>query len=132
MPDPKHDGEQTAARTKPDTSPARPDAEPAPVAEPPTTVDSGDQHEPYPGPEFFHGGRYSPINAAAGARLTAEGHNPHGKRLGPDWTNAHRDAWASYQKSLRPKGAGDVSGIPDETAWDRLKVPRVTPPPKES
>ncbi|RSN55607.1 hypothetical protein DMH12_15430 [Streptomyces sp. WAC 04229] len=131
MPDPKHDGEQTAARTK-DTAPARPESVPAPVAEPPVTVDSGNQYEPYPGAAFFHGGRYSPIFTAAGARLTAEGHNPHGKRLGPDWTNAHAAAWASFQQELRPKGAGDVSGIPDEIAWDRLKVPRVTPLPKET
>lgn len=132
MPDPKQqqDDETTAARKKSDD--ATPAAAPAPEPAPAETSPSADRYEPYPGAGFFHGGRYSPINAAAGARLTREGHNPTGKTLGPDWTNAHRDAWASYQQTLRPKGAGDTTGIPDETAWDRLKVPRVTPLPKES
>ncbi|WP_030188190.1 hypothetical protein [Streptomyces violaceorubidus] len=129
MPDPKqHD--ETAARKKTDSpSDATPAPAPAPV-EP--AADTSGQYEPYPGREFFHGGRYSPINAAAGARLTREGHAPAGKTLGPDWTTAHRDAWKSYQESLRPKGGGDTSGIPDETAWNRLQVPRVSPAPKES
>ncbi|MEV5451564.1 hypothetical protein [Streptomyces sp. NPDC052535] len=104
----------------------------APAPAPVEDTDSGDRYEPYPGPGFFHGGRYSPIIAAAGARLTREDHAPAGKTLGPDWTTAHRDAWRSFQESLRPKGGGDTSGIPDETAWRQLKVPRVSPAPKES
>jgi hypothetical protein len=121
------EGEPTAARKKTDATPAAA-PEPAPVA-----ADSdASRYEPYPGRDFFHGGRYSPIIAVAGARLTREGHNPQGKTLGPDWTTAHRDAWTSFQKELRPKEGGDVSGTPDQVAWDRLKVPRVTPLPKES
>lgn len=129
MPDPKQQDE-TAARKKTDSAPgaSAPASEPAPVE----TADDSGRYEPYPGAAFFHGGRYSPINAAAGARLTAEGRAPAGKVLGPDWTTAHRDAWQSYQQSLRPKGGGDTSGIPDETAWRQLKVPRVSPLPKES
>ena len=131
MPDPTtSEGESTAARKKTDATPATA-PEPAPAADD-ATADSHTRYEPYPCPAYFHGGRYSPIIAAAGARLTREGHNPQGKTLGPDWTTAHRDAWASYQRELRPKGAGDVSGIPDETAWDRLHIPRVTPLPQES
>lgn len=130
MPDPKQQDE-TAARKKTGTEPAD---KPAPTPAP-TPAEAGvddTRHEPYPGVAFFHGGRYSPIISAAGARLTAEGHSPQGKTLGPDWTTAHRDAWQAYQQSLRPKGGGDTSGIPDETAWRQLRVPRVSPLPKES
>lgn len=129
MPDPKQHDEPTAARKKTDAVPAA-DSVPAPA--PVEAADDDSRYEPYPGPEFFHGGRYSPVNTAAGARLTQEGHAPAGKTLGPDWTTAHRAAWRSYQESLRPKGGGDTSGIPDETAWRQLKVPRVSPLPKES
>jgi len=124
---------ETPEPTAPDQQPAATDSA-VPRLEPtPAPVDdNADRYEPYPGPEFFHGGRYSPIIAAAGARLTHEGHAPAGKTLGPDWTTAHRDAWASYQRELRPKESGDVSGTPDETAWNRLHVPRVSPLPKES
>ncbi|MBZ6211621.1 hypothetical protein KVH31_34565 [Streptomyces olivaceus] len=125
----KTDGEQPAA-ADPDTA-AVPAPEPAAVA-PDIPADADSRYEPYPGRAFFHGGRYSPILAAAGARLTREGHAPAGRRLGPDWTTAHRDAWKSYQQTLRPKGGGDTTGIPDQTAWDRLQVPRVTPAPKET
>ncbi|HEX5568016.1 MAG TPA: hypothetical protein VFY14_14000 [Streptomyces sp.] len=92
--------------------------------------DTTSRYEPYPGAAFFHGGRNSPIIAAMAVRLQQEGHA--GRRLGADWTTAHRRAFASYQESLRPKGGGDTSGIPDQTAWDRLRVPRVSPLPQES
>jgi hypothetical protein len=87
--------------------------------------------EPYPGAGFFHGGRYSPIVAAMARRLEAEGCTD-SRPLGADWTNAHRDAFAAWQHKLRPKEGGDVSGIPDEVAWNRLRVPRVSPLPRES
>ncbi|MEV5703033.1 hypothetical protein AB0L55_36825 [Streptomyces anthocyanicus] len=121
------------ADEQPEPAPdATPTAVPVPAPAPAGTANTADRYEPYPGTAFFHGGRYSPINTAAGARLTQEGHAPAGKTLGPDWTTAHRDAWQSYQQSLRPKGGGDTSGIPDESAWTQLKVPRVSPLPKES
>lgn len=129
MPDPKQQDE-TAARSKTSNPTATPAAAPEPAPAEATGDDT--RHEPYPGAAFFHGGRYSPIIAAAGARLTAEGHNPQGKTLGPDWTTAHRDAWQAYQHTLRPKGGGDTTGIPDEPAWRQLKVPRVSPAPRES
>ncbi len=128
--------------TRAQRDPAEPEQNTSPTPEPvPHTVsaapavdapdDTGSRYEPYPGPNFFHGGRHSPIVTAMARRLEAEGYGD-GRHLGPDWTNAHRDAFAAWQRQLRPKGAGDVSGIPDETAWDRLHVPRVTPLPKES
>lgn len=132
MPDPKQQDE-TAARKKADTEPSNtPTPTPAPATTSAEATSDDTRHEPYPGAAFFHGGRYSPIIAAAGARLTAEGHAPAGKTLGPDWTTAHRDAWQAYQHTLRPKGGGDTTGIPDETAWRQLKVPRVSPAPRES
>lgn len=119
------DSEQTTPT--PDAVPAAASTEPpAPPAE-----DTDSRYEPYPGAGFFHGGRHSQIVVAMARRLEAEG-CADGRPMGPDWTNAHRDAFAAWQRQLRPKGAGDVSGIPDETAWDRLQVPRVTPLPRES
>ncbi|MFI7096831.1 hypothetical protein [Streptomyces lydicus] len=111
-------GESTATDPEPEPQQAQP-AEPA--------ADEGDLYEPFPGAEFFHGGRSHAIVAAVGRRLEQEGHAPEGVRLGQDWTNAHRRAFAAHQHTLRPKEAGDVSGIPDEVAWRALRVPRVSP-----
>ncbi|MFJ4473221.1 hypothetical protein ACIP2X_37805 [Streptomyces sp. NPDC089424] len=116
--------ETTAARKKTDA----PEPTPAAVTEPGSDLSLC---EPYPGETFFHGGRHSPVIVAMARRLEAEDCGD-GRYLGADWTTAHRDAFACWQRQLRPKGAGDVSGIPDETAWDRLRVPRVTPLPKET
>lgn len=116
----------------PEQQTAVPEADtPAPVAAAADAEDTSSRYEPYPGPLFFHGGRHSQIVTAMARRLEAEGCSD-GRDMGPDWTNAHRDAFAAWQRQLRPKGAGDVSGTPDETAWDRLQVPRVTPLPQES
>lgn len=129
MPDPTTpQDEPTAARKRKTTAP-----EPGPSADSDTASDTNDtsRYEPYPSAAFFHGGRHSQIVAVMGHRLEQEG-CADGRYLGPDWTNAHRDAFAAWQRQLRPKGAGDVTGIPDETAWDKLQVPRVTPLPQES
>ena len=124
MPDPiTQQDEQTAARKKQNAAPA--DAETA-TPQPAADTDTAVLYEPYPGAEFFHGGRHSDIVAAMARRLEAEGCCD-GRHLGPDWTNAHRAAFAAWQHQLRPKEGGDVSGIPDQVAWDRLKVPRVSP-----
>ncbi|CAL9666517.1 hypothetical protein SUDANB145_07188 (plasmid) [Streptomyces sp. enrichment culture] len=88
MPDPNsstQDGPKAARKTD-EPATATPATTPAPA----DTSDVG-VYEPYPGAEFFHGGRHSPINAALGRRLEQEGHGD-GRLLGPDWTNAHRDA----------------------------------------
>lgn len=119
----KNAGEQPEPRqTSPDTT--APTTSPAPAAA--AGEDTASRYEPYPGAEFFHGGRHSPVFTAMAARLEAEGCTD-GRYLGPDWTTAHRDAFAAWQKKLRPKEGGDTSGIPDQTAWDKLQVPRVSP-----
>lgn len=119
--------------TKPDTDAPEPTAPapapdaPAPAAAAPATADSSSLYEPYPGAGYFHGGRHSPIVHALAQRLVAEGHWTNPQTPGPDWTNGHKQAFAVYQHTLRPKEGGDVTGIPDEVAWDRLQVPRVSP-----
>lgn len=97
--------------------------EPAPTP----ALDGSSLHEPYPGAEFFHGGRTSPIIQALARRLQQEGHWNTAQSAGPDWTNAHKRAFAAYQHTLRPKEGGDVTGTPDKVAWDQLQVPRVSP-----
>lgn len=125
---PKND-ETTASKAAPAPAPKdEPAAAPAAPALAPTNADL---HEPYPGAHFFHGGRNSPIVQALAVRLQQEGHWKTAQAPGPDWTNAHKRAVASYQRSLRPKEGGDVSGIPDQVAWDKLGVPRVSPVPRK-
>ncbi|THA29171.1 hypothetical protein E6R18_24995 [Streptomyces sp. A1277] len=116
-------GDDTAAKTTTNPTPkVEPDTAPAvPV---PTGIGL---YEPYPGAHFFHGGRNSPLIQTLAVRLQQEGHWKTAQAPGPDWTNAHKRAFASYQRDLRPKGGGDTSGIPDEVAWDKLGVPRVSP-----
>lgn len=126
MPDPTEQQDGPKAARKQTT--AAPEATPQPVTQP--AAADADRYEPYPGPHYFHGGRHSRLFTAMAARLTAEGATD-GRHLGPDWTTAHRDAFANWQKTLRPKESGDVSGVPDEIAWDALKVPRVTPVPRQ-
>jgi hypothetical protein len=109
------------------TVPSPPEPAPAPAA---SAENASSLYEPYPGAAFFHGGRHSPIVSAMAHRLHEEGCS--NDRLGPDWTNAHRDAFATWQKQLRPKEGGNVSGIPDQVAWDKLRVPRISPLPKET
>lgn len=126
MPD-EQDEQTTARKPKTTTSTAAvPVVEPVPV----TDTDTASRYEPYPGGHFFHGGRHSPVIAAMARRLEVEGHSD-GRPMGPDWTTAHRDAFARFQHTLRPKEGGDTSGIPDEVAWDKLRVPRVTPLPRQ-
>jgi hypothetical protein len=120
---PDEPSEPTSPEPGPDTTPAPSAAE--------ATEDTAGRYEPYPGAEFFHGGRHSDIVAAMARRLEQEDCTD-GRYLGPDWTNAHKDAFAAWQKKLRPKEGGDVSGIPDQVAWDKLHVPRVSPLPKEA
>lgn len=126
MPRAKHEpDEEPATPTESvDESAAETEAEPATAAAEPS---DGDLYEPFPGSGYFHGGRTSDIVAAVGRRLEQEGHAPEGVRLGADWTNAHRRAFAAHQHTLRPKGSGDVTGVPDEIAWNALHVPRVSP-----
>ncbi|GHB15967.1 hypothetical protein GCM10018777_56070 [Streptomyces albogriseolus] len=123
MPEPTEQQDEQAPARKKTTA-----AVPEPV--PDTTTASASAYEPYPGADFFHGGRHSLVFTAMAARLAQEGCTD-SRPLGPDWTNAHRDAFARWQKQLRPKEGGDVSGTPDEVAWDKLQIPRVTPLPRQ-
>lgn len=129
-------------RTKPSnddtpdkTTSAAKTADPAPelalVPAAPSTPTAAPDNEPYPGAPFFHGGRNSLVIQALAVRLQQEGHWKSQQAPGPDWTNAHKRAVASYQHELRPKEGGDVSGIPDQVMWDKLGVPRVTPRPRK-
>lgn len=123
---------RNTSTSAPEEAPARPasaaaTADPAPAP----AADASTAYEPYPGAGFFHGGRNSPIVQAMARRLAQEGHWDSKQSAGPDWTNGHRRAFAAFQRTLRPKEGGDVSGIPDEVAWGRLQVPRVSPVPRE-
>ena len=82
------------------------------------------RYEPFPGSEFFHGGRHSAIVTAMGRRLVAEGCGAYRNGPGPDWTNADRESYRRWQKKLGYTG-DDADGIPGKTSWDKLRVPNV-------
>ncbi|GAA3879135.1 peptidoglycan-binding protein [Streptomyces sedi] len=81
-------------------------------------------HEPFPGAAFFAPGRESPIITAMGERLVAEGCGRYQVGPGPEWTAVDQESYAAWQRKLGYSG-GDADGIPGETSWDRLRVPRV-------
>jgi len=81
--------------------------------------------EPFPGREFFHAGRTSPIITAMGRRLVAEGCGKYQRGPGPNWTNADKASYAAWQRKLGYTG-DDADGIPGKTSWDKLRVPRVS------
>ncbi|MEW1660023.1 peptidoglycan-binding protein [Streptomyces sp. NPDC093707] len=87
-------------------------------------------YEPFPGSEFFRSGARGPAIAAMGERLVAEGcdHYRHGP--GPDWNEAHRKSYASWQRKLGFHGK-DADGIPGRVTWDRLHVPNTPPQERE-
>ncbi|WP_097865823.1 peptidoglycan-binding protein [Streptomyces sp. rh34] len=122
------DSPDTPSASTPEETPARTSAASG-APEPTTATDATSAYEPYPGAHYFHGGRHSQIVHAMARRLVQEGHWTTTQPAGPDWTNGHKRAFAAFQHTLRPKEGGDVSGIPDEVAWDRLQVPRVSPVP---
>ncbi|WP_406215009.1 peptidoglycan-binding protein [Streptomyces decoyicus] len=91
---------------------------------------SSPTYEPFPGSNFFHGGRNSPIITAMGRRLVAEGCGKYRNGPGPDWTNVDRASFAAWQsKYSKAHGlnwsAEDCNGIPGKTSWDALHVPNV-------
>ncbi|MFE1452021.1 peptidoglycan-binding protein [Streptomyces olivaceoviridis] len=90
----------------------------------PAAKPTAPQYEPFPGAEFFHGGRHSPIITAMGRRLVAEGCGRYNSGPGPDWTNADRESYRAWQKKLGYSG-DDADGIPGKTSWDKLRVPNV-------
>ncbi|MEU3708788.1 peptidoglycan-binding protein [Streptomyces catenulae] len=79
-------------------------------------------YEPFPGREFFRSGTRSPVLAAMGERLVAEGCDRYRHTPGPDWTEAHRKSYASWQRKLGFHGK-DADGIPGPVTWKRLHVP---------
>ncbi|MFD9249519.1 peptidoglycan-binding protein [Streptomyces bottropensis] len=82
-------------------------------------------YEPFPGKEFFHGGRHSKVITMLGMRLVALGFGEYYKfGPSPNWTNADRRAVAAFQRS-RSELAGDADGIPGPKTWAALKVPKV-------
>ncbi|GGX15274.1 peptidoglycan-binding protein [Streptomyces noursei] len=79
-------------------------------------------YEPFPGGGFFRPGARDPVITAMGERLIAEGcdHYRHGP--GPEWNEAHRKSYASWQRKLGFHGK-DADGVPGRVTWDRLRVP---------
>ncbi|QHC25869.1 peptidoglycan-binding protein [Streptomyces sp. GS7] len=80
-------------------------------------------YEPFPGGEFFRPGARGPVIEAMGRRLVAEGcdHYRH-SGPGPEWNEAHRKSYASWQRRLGFHGK-DADGVPGRVTWDRLQVP---------
>ncbi|GAA3184537.1 MULTISPECIES: peptidoglycan-binding protein [Streptomyces] len=85
-------------------------------------------YEPFPGREFFRSGARGPVIAAMGERLVAEGCGRYRHGPGPDWNEAHRKSYASWQRKLGFHGR-DADGIPGRVTWDRLHVPNTSSGP---
>lgn len=82
------------------------------------------RYQPYPGREFFHAGRRSPIITAMGRRLVAEGCSAYAQGPGPSWTRADERSYAEWQRKCGYEG-GDADGIPGKKTWDLLKIPHL-------
>lgn len=81
-------------------------------------------YQQFPGSDFFHAGRYSPIITAMGRRLVAVGCSRYQSGPGPNWTNADRSSYAAWQRKLGYTGDA-ADGIPGKASWDALKIPKV-------
>ncbi|MFE1770459.1 peptidoglycan-binding protein [Streptomyces sp. NPDC059008] len=79
-------------------------------------------YEPFPGRDFFRPGAPSPVIAAMGERLVAESCGHYRGRPGPEWSEAHRKSYASWQRKLGFRGK-DADGLPGRVSWERLRVP---------
>ncbi|MFE6126717.1 peptidoglycan-binding protein [Streptomyces sp. NPDC056437] len=83
------------------------------------------KYEPFPGANFFHVGRSSPIITALGRRLVALGFGKHySNGPGPDFTNADKANIRDFQRS-RPELASDADGIPGPKTWAALRIPKL-------
>lgn len=80
------------------------------------------QFAAYPGEQFFHVGRSSPVILAMARRLVAEGCDTYETPPGPVWNEAHRRSYAAYQIKRGLRGA-DANGIPGLQTWADLRVP---------
>lgn len=93
--------------------PKKPAAKPKPV------------YEPFPGKNFFHGGRHSPIVTALGRRLVALGFGKHYRTgPGPNWTNADRWNVRDFQRDQGWTG-DEADGYPGPDTWAALKIPKI-------
>ncbi|MBY8884799.1 peptidoglycan-binding protein [Streptomyces sp. PTM05] len=113
------DGTKPPAKPKPSPKPApvprpEPGPKPSPTPEPVSA--------PYPGKDFFHDGRSSPVIEAMAVRLVAEGCDSYDTRPGPVWSDAHRRSYAAWQMKCGYHGA-DADGIPGPQSWAKLRVP---------
>ncbi|MGW2328357.1 peptidoglycan-binding protein [Streptomyces sp. NPDC001700] len=97
---------------------AKPDGPTQPKPKPPAT------YEPFPGADFFRGGRVSKIITAMGKRLVAEGCGRYEEGPSPEWTDADKKSYAAWQRKLGYSG-DDADGIPGKKSWDKLRVPNV-------
>ncbi|MFD7505968.1 peptidoglycan-binding protein [Streptomyces sp. NPDC059850] len=97
---------------------AKPDGPTEPKPKPPAT------YEPFPGADFFRGGRVSKIITAMGKRLVAEGCGRYEEGPSPEWTDADKKSYAAWQRKLGYSG-DDADGIPGKKSWDKLRVPNV-------
>ncbi|MEU9120292.1 peptidoglycan-binding protein [Streptomyces sp. NPDC048506] len=79
-------------------------------------------YEPFPGRDFFRPGASGPAIAAMGRRLVAEGCGHYRGEPAPEWTEAHRKAYAAWQRKLGFRGK-DADGVPGRVSWERLRVP---------
>ncbi|WP_225847926.1 peptidoglycan-binding protein [Streptomyces sp. HPF1205] len=81
-------------------------------------------YQPYPGAAWFHAQPTSPVVAAMGRRLVAEGCSAYRVGPGPRWTQADRDSYALWQRKLGYRGDA-ADGWPGPASWAALRVPHV-------
>lgn len=80
------------------------------------------RYAPFPGDAFFKKSPRSPLVTAMGHRLVAEGCSAYKEGPGPQWSDADRESFRTWQRKL-----GDApefcDGWPGRKQWDALKVP---------
>ncbi|MGW2043777.1 peptidoglycan-binding protein [Streptomyces sp. NPDC001858] len=79
-------------------------------------------YQPFPGDAWFRKNPKSAIVTAMGKRLVAVGCSAYASGPGPQWTDADRRSYASWQRKLGYTGAA-ADGWPGATSWAALKVP---------
>ncbi|MFE4668360.1 peptidoglycan-binding protein [Streptomyces sp. NPDC056716] len=109
---------RTRVTTRLTTGPAPTPKPPAPAPTPTPTP----THQPFPGAAWFRTTPASPIVTAMGKRLVAVGCSAYAQGPGPQWTEADRASYATWQRKLGYTGA-DADGWPGATSWAALKVP---------
>ncbi|MGW2961768.1 peptidoglycan-binding protein [Streptomyces sp. NPDC001220] len=92
------------------------------ASKPKNDEQSDSAYVPFQGADYFGAGRDSPLIAAMGKRLVAEGCNAYPSEPGSTWNAAHRRSYAAWQLKRGFSGT-DTDGIPGRTSWDKLHVP---------